>query len=232
MNDAAEKPAAAAASDVWSSRFVGRILARVVSPRVLVMRGSVARVRKATRVAFTFDGGPGAMTPRYLDECDRLAVRATFFLVGENMSKHPGSVLEYVRRGHEVAGLGFTQTPFPSLAPAMLVDELTRTSDLLPPSRTTKPLVRPPRGAVNAVSIARVAAAGYTTALWSLDSGDAATRDPRAIEARIVPENVADGEILRFHEEQPWTLEALPRIVGRLHDAGYETCTLSEMLDV
>ena len=229
MTDATGKSArAGSALGRWRSSVVGSVLARTASPLILVKRGP--RTHGSKRVALTFDGGPGDMTARYFDECDRLGVRATFFLVGENVAKRPESVLEYVRRGHEVAGLGYTRTPFPRLAAAVLVDELTRTSDLFPPSRTSRPFVRPPDGDVTALSIARVAAAGYVTALWSLDSGDTTTHDPRLIEARVAADRMSDGEIVRFQEGQAWTLEALPRVVSQLQGAGFEACTLGELL--
>ena len=182
------------------------------------------------QVALTFDDGPDAMTLQYLDALDELGVRATFFVIGAHAAKHPDRVLEYARRGHEVCNHGYSHRPLPAMGPAQLVDELARTNDLLPPSITPRPFVRPPRGLVSPRSIARVFAAGYTTALWSLDSDDCRTRDPRVVEERVHPERVRPGEVVLLHEFQPWTLAALPVVVGRLRDAGYSFPTLGEML--
>jgi peptidoglycan/xylan/chitin deacetylase (PgdA/CDA1 family) len=202
------------------------LVAHAVPTQLLVTRGKST----GKRVALTFDDGPDEMTPEYLDVCERLSLRATFFLIGANVASSNGAMLEYVRRGHEVAGHGYTHTPFPKLAPAVLVDELTHTSDLLSASASSRPFVRPPTGRVTPGSVLRVAAAGYTTVLWSLDSDDCRTRDPRVVEARVAPSEVRGGEIVLLHELQPWTLEALPRIVGRLRDAGFELCTVGELL--
>src|SRR5262249_45209142 len=113
---------------------------------------------------------------------------------------------------------------------AVLVDELAHTSDLLPPCLSPRPFVRPPQGRVTPRSIARVALAGYTTVLWSLDSDDCRTRDPQEVAARVSPANVAPGEIILLHELQPWTLAALPTIVRNLREGGYEFATVGELL--
>jgi peptidoglycan/xylan/chitin deacetylase (PgdA/CDA1 family) len=116
------------------------------------------------------------------------------------------------------------------MAPATLVGELQRTADLLPPYRSQRALVRPPMGRVTLGSIVRAFAAGFTTVLWSLDSDDCRTRDPKLICKRVSPHEVSPGEIVLFHELSPWTLEALPEIVQRLRAARYELATLSDML--
>jgi peptidoglycan/xylan/chitin deacetylase (PgdA/CDA1 family) len=209
------------------SRAMKEVLARAVPRSLLVTRGP----GRGKRIALTFDDGPDEMTPRYLDVCDALGLRATFFLIGENVAKHPGAVAEYVRRGHEVAGHGYTHTPFPALAPAVLVDELSHTQDLLPPSTLRRPIVRPPQGRVTPATIMRLAASGYTTVLWSLDSDDCRTRDPRVVASRLAPARVRAGEIVLLHELQQWTLDALPDVVGSLRGAGYTLCTVGELLE-
>jgi peptidoglycan/xylan/chitin deacetylase (PgdA/CDA1 family) len=210
----------------WKSRVVRDLAALAMPQSVLVTRGKSRR----RSVALTFDDGPDAMTREYLDALDRLHVRATFFVVGENAARAPGALREYVMRGHELHGHGYTHEPFPKLAPVVLVDELARTQDLLPPTPSPRPLVRPPNGRVTPESIARVAAYGFTTVLWSLDSDDCRTRDPHVVAERVAPARVSHGEIVLFHELQPWTLAALPKVVSQLRDAGYELVTVTELL--
>jgi peptidoglycan-N-acetylglucosamine deacetylase len=196
-----------------------------LAPRdILVRRGS----RKLARVALTFDDGPDELTPRYLDLLDRLAVRATFFLIGESCARSPSAVNEIVARGHEVASHGHTHKTFPSLTAPELAAELARVQELIPPSERRRPLLRPPRGAVSPRSLLRCAAAGYTTVLWSLDSDDCRTTSPDDVVARAATSTA--GEIVLLHEGQPWTLDALPMIIERLRDAGLELGTVGEML--
>lgn len=222
-------PPQSSALSRWKTRVWKEAVARTIPSAVVVTRGPRSS-RDKRRVAITFDDGPDEMTPRYMDACDALSLRATFFLIGENAAARPDAVLEYVRRGHEVAAHGYTHTAFTKLGPAVLIDELARATDLLPPSTSPRPLVRPPKGAISPASVVRTALAGFTTVLWSLDSDDCRTRDPKVVEARVAPSEVRPGEIVLMHELQPWTLDALPGIVGRLRDAGFELCTVSELL--
>jgi peptidoglycan/xylan/chitin deacetylase (PgdA/CDA1 family) len=207
---------------------IKRALNAVFPRSVLVIRGEPSRGRP--RVGITFDDGPDPMTPRYLDVLDACGVPATFFVVGEFAEKRHDLVLEMVRRGHEVCGHGYTHTPFPDLTPFRLEDELKRTADVLPAARTPRPLVRPPRGAFTMKSLALTVAAGFTTALWSLDSDDCRSKDPAELEARMAPGNMRDGEIVLLHENQDWTLRVLPNVVKRLKDAGFEFATMSDLL--
>lgn len=196
-----------------------------LAPRELLVRhGS----RNVPRVALTFDDGPDALTPRYLDLLDALAVRATFFLIGTACERSPEAVRDIVARGHEVASHGHTHKTFPSLSASALSAELSRVQELLPPSERRRPLLRPPRGAVTPVSLLRCAAAGYTTVLWSLDSDDCRTESAGEVAARAA--SAKSGEIILLHEGQEWTLEALPAVVTSLRGAGLELVTVGEML--
>jgi len=209
------------------SRALHEIAGSALPSSVLFVRGARTRAR---RVALTFDDGPDPMTPTYLDALDRLGVRATFFLVGENAARAPELVGEYVRRGHEVGAHGWSHEPFPSLSGAQLVDELVRTGAVLPaPSR--RPMVRPPRGALSPRTLLRIATSGWTAVLWSVDSDDCRTRDARVVERRLAPSDLSPGDVVLLHEAQPWTIAALPRAVASLRADGWELVTVSELME-
>ena len=54
-------------------------------------------------VYLTFDDGPiPEVTPWVLDVLDRYGIKATFFMVGDNVRKHPDVYEEVVRRGHRI----------------------------------------------------------------------------------------------------------------------------------
>jgi peptidoglycan/xylan/chitin deacetylase (PgdA/CDA1 family) len=210
----------------WASR--ARALASRAIPRtVLAYRGAGTD----RRVALTFDDGPDEMTDRYLDVLDRFGARATFFVVGRQAEAHRGALLRMVARGHEVAGHGFTHRPFTKLDAATLRDELSRTSALLPPARTRRPLVRPPHGATSMKSLALCTQAGYTTVMWSLDSDDCRTTAPEQVEARVAGGTLRPGEVVLMHEGQSWTLAALPRILEGLAAGGWKAVPVGELLD-
>ena len=181
------------------------------------------------RVALTFDDGPHEMTERYLDALDDLGVPATFFLCGREVARRPHLVREYRRRGHQIASHGYDHTRFTRMSRRELLDQCARTETAIGGQVSGRPWVRPPHGAVDARSLVTLLAARYTVALWSVDSLDHTDRDIASIAARCSPANVGGGDVLLFHEGQPWTLAAVPRIVAALHGAGYELVTMHDL---
>lgn len=184
------------------------------------------------RIALTFDDGPDQLTRRYLDLLDELGVPATFFLIGHAAAAHPDLVREYLRRGHQIASHGYDHQRFTTLGRRELLDQCKRTEQALGGQPTGRPWVRPPHGSLDARSLVTLLAGGYTVAMWSLDALDYGDHDPDSIAERCSTAHVTPGEVLLFHEGQQWTLEALPRIVRSLHEAGYELVTMHDLFAV
>lgn len=181
------------------------------------------------RIALTFDDGPNELTTGFLDRLDELGVKGTFFLVGQKCEARPELLQEYVRRGHQVASHGYDHTRFTQLGWRALVDQLDRADRVLGRQPTARPWVRPPHGAVNARVLGQLLASNRLIALWSYDPRDYELRERDEVERRCEPTRVRPGEVVLLHEGRPWTLEALPSIVKRLRDDGYEMVTMSEM---
>jgi peptidoglycan-N-acetylglucosamine deacetylase len=209
-------------------RRAAKVAAAAVLPRSLLLCQGPKQPRG---VALTFDDGPTELTGAYLETLARLDVRATFFVIGELCSQRPDDVAEIARRGHELGGHGYTHRPFSQLKPGELGSELSRTQDLLPTAqRAGRKLVRPPQGALSLSALLTCAVAGFTTVLWSHDSGDCRTEHASDVVRALAEAPLDGGEIVLLHEGQSWTLEALPEIVGRLRKAGHELVTVGELL--
>ncbi len=188
-------------------------------------RGSVDR----RRVALTFDDGPDDLTEAYLDVLDRHGVPATFFVMGDLTEARRSTILEYLRRGHQVGSHGYDHTRMTTLSPRALLDQLDRTAAVIGPVPQGRLWVRPPYGAVNPTVLAAMLARGYTIGMWSLDSHDFEGSVDEIV-ARCAPERVAPGDVLLFHEGYASTLAALPRIIDGLHGAGYELVTMADLV--
>lgn len=183
----------------------------------------------ANRVALTFDDGPDPMTPRYLELLDKLGVPATFFLVGNRAAVHPHLVREYRRRGHQIASHGYDHRRFTQLGRQELLDQCARTDEAIGGQLTGRSWVRPPHGSLDTRSLLSLLFARYTVALWSIDTLDHGERDADAIVARCAGGGVRAGDVLLFHEGQQWTLDALPRVVDGIRDAGLECVTMHDL---
>jgi peptidoglycan/xylan/chitin deacetylase (PgdA/CDA1 family) len=146
--------------------------------------------------------------------------------------QRPELVREYLRRGHQVANHGFEHERFPSLGRRRMLEQCARTDDLIGRQVSGRSWVRPPHGALDTTSTLALLAAGYTIAMWSVDSRDHTDRDPVVLAQRCAPGKVGPGDVLLFHEGQTWTLEALPRIVRALQAGGYELVTMHDLFAV
>jgi peptidoglycan/xylan/chitin deacetylase (PgdA/CDA1 family) len=69
--------------------------------------------------------------PLILDVLMRHNVKATFFIVGQNVERYPDRVRRIVDEGHEVAVHGYTHTSPAQLRPAKEEAELVKSMDLL-----------------------------------------------------------------------------------------------------
>jgi peptidoglycan/xylan/chitin deacetylase (PgdA/CDA1 family) len=181
-------------------------------------------------VALTFDDGPDRLTHEYLDVLDELGVRATFFVVGNSAVKEPELIREYVKRGHQIAAHGWDHTRFTKLRWKAIQEQVVRTNEVLPQT-TSRPWVRPPYGSFDARVLAAILASGSLMAMWSFDSKDYEITDPQALTTRCTNGEIKPGDVILLHEGQQWTLDALPRIVKGLRDAGYELVTMADLVD-
>jgi peptidoglycan/xylan/chitin deacetylase (PgdA/CDA1 family) len=219
-----------------ASRRGVKSLAQAVLPQSIVTwKGRAARMTTRGQdrrpIALTFDDGPNELTRAYLEVLGCLGVRATFFVVGEACAAHPELVSAIAAGGHELGGHGYTHRRFTNLGPRELQRELTRTAALLPRPSGKRPLVRPPHGAFSLSSILTCALAGFTTVLWSHDSGDWCTRNVDNVCAAFEDGGpIQAGAIVLLHEGQPWTLQALPTVLGKLSEAGHDLVTVGELL--
>jgi peptidoglycan/xylan/chitin deacetylase (PgdA/CDA1 family) len=217
-----------------ATRQSAKALAQAMLPSsIVVWRGQNARsVEQRKAVALTFDDGPTSLTTEYLRVLDRLGVRATFFVVGQACTEYPHLVRAIASHGHELANHGYTHRRFTTLSSRELEQELQNTQDLLDTFQVPqRRLVRPPHGATSLWSMLNCSLAGFTTVLWSFDSGDCRTSDVNAVERAFTVKTVRDGDIILLHEGQPWTLQALPTIVNELEKTGHELVTVGELLD-
>ena len=105
--------------------------------------------RSPGQLALTFDDGPNpAWTPRLLDILAEHNVRATFFMVGKFAKAEPELARRVADAGHLVGNHTWSHPDLSRTRAANVLDELTRTSDLLA-AITGQPVryFRPPFGA-------------------------------------------------------------------------------------
>ena len=182
-------------------------------------------------VSISFDAAWGrANTEGILDILDRYGVKTTFFLVGFWAEAHPDLVSELVSRGHEIGNHSATHPHMASLTAAQIREELRKTSDLVQ-SITGQPtkLFRPPYGEYNDMVVRVSREEGYECVQWNVDSLDWKNISAQDMISRCT-KKLSPGDIVLFHNDSKYILEALPAILEYYQQAGYNIIPVSQIL--
>lgn len=188
---------------------------------------------KGKYVALTFDDGPSAeVTPRVLEILKQYNAKATFFMLGSQVSYHPEIAKRVADAGHEIGNHTEQHQDLTKLGPDGIRREINSTSDKIANVTGVRPyLVRPPYGAHNE-NVRHVAAnQGDSIILWSVDSLDWKSRNAAAIN-REIGQQLTSGAIVLMHDIHPTTADALPELMKTLHQQGYQFVTVSQLLKI
>ena len=188
------------------------------------------------RIALTFDDGPHPrQTREILDVLAEYNVRATFFMVGENVANYSDAARAVAKAGHEIGNHTFTHCPMSAARVSELETELEMCEEIIEKVCGCEPsLFRPPQGCVTSFVESCAAEGEYKLILWSLDTRDWEGRDADAI-AQTVLREVRPGAIILMHDyigKNAHTAEALRIILPRLLEDGYELVSVSELLSM
>src|SRR6184192_780760 len=183
-------------------------------------------------IALTFDDGPSAkLTPKLLDLLAAHHIKATFFVIGENVAEHPEIVAREMREGHEVANHSWSHPNFGKMSDEGIRSQLQQTDDVIKNATGKRPtLLRPPYGSITAREKRWIHDEfGYEIILWDVDPYDWKRPGPAVVRARILKET-RPGSIVLSHDIHPGTIEAMPSTFDELEAKGFKFVTVSELI--
>lgn len=192
----------------------------------LLFPEAIWRVKHKNRkvVYLTFDDGPvPEVTPWVLDLLDTYDIKATFFLVGDNVRRSPELFSEIKRRGHSWGNHTMHHMQGMKVTTMRYMRDVTEADRLI-----GSILFRPPHG------LLRWKQAAIIKSHYNLVMYDLVTRDySKKLNAEQVVENVKhytrNGSIIVFHDSlkaERNLRQALPKAIEWLKEQGYEFCRL------
>ena len=192
----------------------------------LLFPEAIWRVKHKNRkvVYLTFDDGPvPEVTPWVLDLLDAYDIKATFFLVGDNVRRSPELFSEIKRRGHSWGNHTMHHMQGMKVTTMRYMRDVTEADRLI-----GSILFRPPHG------LLRWKQASITKSHYNLVMYDLVTRDySKKLNSEQVVENVKrytrNGSIIVFHDSlkaERNLRQALPKAIEWLKEQGYEFCRL------
>ncbi len=187
--------------------------------------------RDDQKIAISFDAAWGGdKTLKILEILDAYGVKTTFFLVDTWVERFPELVKEIAARGHEIGNHSTTHPQMSKLTREKIRRELTGVADHLEALTGARPtLFRPPYGDYNNDVVLTARAMGYEVIQWSVDSLDWKNLGAQPMIDRAT-KNIRSGDIVLFHNDSQYILDALPAILKSYQAQGFTVVPVSRLL--
>jgi len=174
----------------------------------------------------TFDDGPvPEATPEVLDILAERQVRATFFVVGNNVVLHPGIFNRLLQEGHAVGNHTFHHLNGWKTPTAIYLEDTQHCS-----RHIQAKLFRPPYGRFTPVQYALLRK-DFRIVLWSVLTYDFDRQVSPQDCLSLAINHTSKGAIIVFHDSIKAIEKvryALPRFIDHFLDAGYRFETLPQ----
>ncbi len=146
----------------------------------------------------TFDDGPSEeSTPFILKTLKEEQIKATFFLVGEQIRQHPRLVQDIIKEGHVVGNHSYSHQNGWTSNNTTYLKDVEKCQALMPENT----LFRPPYGKISRTQI-KCLKKKYQIILWDVLSWDFSTNiTPQKIKKNVLA-NTTEGSIIVFHNNQ------------------------------
>ncbi len=180
-------------------------------------------------IALTFDDGPRRdTTAALMDGLAARGVKATFFLIGEQIVGNEDLVRRMDAEGHQIGIHTYDHVRLMGLNQPDFDAQVERTRQLLKNILGHNDfLLRPPYGLYDEGVQKK---AGAPIMLWSVDPEDWGNKNAGYV-ARHIVEHAADGAVVLLHDIYPTSVEAALNAVDELHRQGYLFVTVEQLFE-
>lgn len=180
-----------------------------------------------TRIAFTFDDGPGEYTDELLDCLEENNAHATFFMLGQNVGSWESTVQRMADIGCEIGSHSWDHPNLYDLSMDSVAKEFSDTDAALEKACGQKASVaRAPYGNWSDDIISTVGKPFFT---WSLDSMDWSYLDVNKDYDAVMNGDLTDGSIILMHDIHEPSVQAAIKMIPELVQKGYKLMTVSEL---
>lgn len=186
-------------------------------------------------VALTFDVSWGEIRTEPIVKIlqEKGVKKATFFLSSPWSKSHPELVNKIVKAGYEVGSHGHKHTNYSGLSDEEIRSQIQTAHSILTEVTGKSPsLIRLPNGDFNKRVLRVADELGYKVIQWGTDSLDWKAANAQEIVDRVTTK-AHPGDIVLMHasDSVKFNQDALPQIIDRLRDQGYEFVSVSELME-
>ncbi len=190
-------------------------------------------------IALTFDDGPDKdFTPQVLDILKKNDIKATFFVVGENVGWSPEILKREYEEGHAIGNHTFTHINVAKRSYGEIDKEISQTQEAVKKVIGEEPnLFRPPYRAISREMCSIAKNKNMNIVLWSnLDPRDWSNPGVDYI-VNTIMDKVENGTIILLHDynnirnKKSQTIQAIDIIIPKLKEKGYKFVTVPELME-
>ncbi len=180
-------------------------------------------------IALTFDDGPiPEITPWVLKILEERAVKATFFVVGQNAEKYPELLKELVSNGHRIGNHTQNHLNGWKTSDAAYIKSILQCQSVIDRYYDGEKLFRPPYGKIKPSQIKRIAKS-HKIVMWDYLIGDFdMSQNSEELYSRAV-DGVKNNSIVIFHDSikaEKHLRALLPRFLDHFLEQEYTFKTL------
>lgn len=185
-------------------------------------------VEESPRIALTFDDGPNARyTPILLDGLKKRNIRASFFLIGENIEGNEDILLQMRKDGHLIGNHTWDHVQLDKIPAEKARLEIEKTNNRIYEASGIYPsYVRPPFGAwIKDMELSVT----MLPVFWDVDTLDWQSKNIDSIMS-IAQKQVHDGSIILMHDGYQTSVDAALKIADLFTEKGYVFVTADQLL--
>lgn len=182
-------------------------------------------------VALTYDDGPlPGTTDRLLDIFAERGVKASFFMIGENIAAHPELARRVAKEGHTVGNHTYNHPRLPEHPDKTIWREIFATNwEIEDKTGVVARWMRPPYTDYDNRVIEASTDAGLSVTAWDVDTEDWDHKDPERT-CNTVLDQARGGSIVVMHDVHPETVDAADCILDGLFAKGLVPVTLDKLV--
>ncbi|MCA1010620.1 polysaccharide deacetylase family protein [Halobacillus halophilus] len=185
-------------------------------------------------VALTFDDGPTENADHILALLNEKDIKATFFLIGNEIESNHEEAKKIVKEGHQIGNHSYSHQRMIFKSPSFIQKEIEKTDELIRNIGYKGEIdFRPPNGKKIAALPYYLSKHNKDTITWNIEP-DTLFTDPDD-KMEYVKEKVTPGSIILLHPMYDKTGEdiiALEGIIDSLLNKGYKFVTVNELQKV
>ena len=152
------------------------------------------------KIYLTFDDGPDiSSTGQILDILRLYEIRATFFVLGENVKHHPSLIDRIIKDGHTIGIHGDKHLHPWKVLPWRAMEEISSGKKVLENNGIKTKYVRPPYGKLNIFSLLYIWMNGLIFIHWNVDPEDYFQNEPEKI-TKFLLNKIQLGKVVLLHD--------------------------------